>query len=140
MQPQAQQQQMPQGNPFQGQLSQQQSSPSGYTPNPNDIANGHKAVDATMDGLIKLVSTPKGDLTKKDVFDSVSDMIARGAFPTPEAKQQLIGELANLPPDEDGIRKILGKHLLAVATFRNHMHDAFGPPQSTNPLASNRIQ
>lgn len=136
MQPQAQQQQMPQSNSFQGQPPQQQQQQPlpGYTPNPDDIANGHKAVDATMDGLIKLVSTPKGDLTKKDVFDSVSDMIARGAFPTPEAKQQLIGELANLPPDEDGIRKILGKHLLAVATFRNHMHDAFGPPQPTNPL------
>ena len=106
-----------------------------YSPNPDEIANGHKAVEATMDGLISLVSRPKGDLTKKNVFDAASTMIAQGAFSTPEAKQQLIGALANLPEDEDGIRKFLGKQLLALSTFRNHMHNAFGPPQAaSNPL------
>ena len=82
-----------------------------------------------MDGLIALVSKPKGDLTKKDVFDEASTMIAKGAFPTPESKQQLITALANLPDDEMDIRKFLGKQLLALSTFRNHMHNSFGPPQ-----------
>lgn len=132
---QPQQQMMPQRNSFQGPQQQQPAQQPAYTPNSEDIANGHKAVDATMDGLIKLVSTPKGDLTKKDVFDSVSEMIAKGAFSTPESRQQVIGELANLPSDEEGIRKELGKYLLQVATFRNHMHGAFGPPQpTTSPL------
>lgn len=126
--------QQPPANAFQG-APQQQAPQQGPPPNPEDIANGHKAVDATMDGLIKLVSLPKGDLTKKEVFDGVSEMIARGAFPTPESKQKLIGGLANLPDDEQGIRKLLGQMLLGVATFRNHMHNAFGPPQeAANPL------
>lgn len=125
---------MMQGNAFQDQEQQVAQQPA-YAPTSDEIASGHQAVDATMDGLIKLVSLPKGELTKKHVFDSVSEMIARGAFPTPEAKQQLIGELANLPEEEGAIRKELGKYLLSVATFRNHMHNAFGPPQSvTSPL------
>ena len=123
------------GNAFQGPQQQQQQQPPQYTPQPDEIANGHKAVEATMDGLIKLVSLPKGELTKKHVFDSVSEMIARGAFPTPESKQMLIGELAKLPDDEPSIRKELGKFLLSTATFRNHMHNAFGPPQDeASPL------
>lgn len=126
---------MQQGNAFQGQSEPQQMQQPSAPQDPSDIATGHKAVDATMDGLIKLVSLPKGELTKKHVFDGASEMIARGAFPTPEARQQLIGELANLPEDEPGIRKELGKYLLGVAEFRNHMHAAFGAPQETpSPL------
>lgn len=117
-------------------MPQQQSQVPTYTPQPEEIANGHKSVDATMDGLISLVSKSNGELNKKDVFDAASSMIAHGAFPTPEAKQQLIGELANLPEDEPGIRKALGQHLLAISTFRNHMHSAFGPPQPSNSLAA----
>lgn len=100
-----------------------------YQASPEEIQKGHQSVDAVMDGLISLVSKPKGELTKKDVFDTSSDMIAKGAFPTPEAKQQLIGELANLPDDDASIRKVLSEHLLTIATFRNHFHNAFGPPQ-----------
>ncbi len=123
-------------NAFQQQPEPQQQQPA-FSPQPDDISSGHKAVDAAMDGLIKLVSTPKGELTKKHVFDAVSEMIARGAFPTPEAKQQLIGELANLPEDEPSIRKELGKYLLSVAEFRNHMHAAFGAPQpEASPLGA----
>lgn len=125
---------MMQGNAFQGQSQPEQPEQAAYTPHPDEIMGGHKAVDATMDGLIELVSLPKGELTKKHVFDSVSEMIAKGAFPTPEAKKQVIGELANLPDEEQGIRKVLGQYLLSVATFRNHMHSAFGPPQEVNPL------
>ena len=113
--------------PPQMQSPQQMQQP--YQANSEEISKGHQSVDAVMDGLINLVSKPKGELTKKDVFDSSSDMIAKGAFPTPEAKQALIGELANLPDDEECIRKVLSDHLLATATFRNHFHNAFGPPQ-----------
>jgi len=125
------------GNAFQGQqLPQEQQPQPQYTPQQDEIAGGHKAVEATMDGLIKLVSLPKGDLTKKHVFDGVSEMIAKGAFPTPESKQMLIGELAKLPDDEPAIRKELGKFLLATAEFRNHMHNAFGPPEEeASPLS-----
>ncbi len=121
---------MPQGFGQVQQPQQQAPQQAPYEPKQEEITGGHRALDAVMDGLIKLVSKPNGDLTKKDVFDEVSDMIAHGAFPTPEAKQQLIGELANLPNDEDGIRKVLGQHLLQTATFRDHFHNAFGPPQA----------
>ena len=118
----------PQQPPQQMQPQQVQSQQS-YQASPEEIQKGHQSVDAVMDGLISLVSKPKGELTKKDVFDASSDMIAKGAFPTPESKQQLIGQLANLPDQEDEIRKALGNQLLQIATFRNHMHNAFGPPQ-----------
>lgn len=98
-------------------------------PSSEEVAGGHKALDAAMEGLIKLVGRPKGDLNKKDVFDEASNMIAHGAFPTQEDKQQLIGELANLPDDEESIRKALGQFLLGLATLRDHYHNAFGAPQ-----------
>jgi len=115
--------------PLQQQQPMSQQQQPAYQPTQDEIGNGHKALDAVMDGLIKLVSLPKGELTKKQVFDEASTMIAHGAYPTPESKQQLIGELANLPDDEDGIRKMLGQYLLATATFRNHFHNAFWAPQ-----------
>lgn len=98
-------------------------------PQPDEIAGGHRALEATMDGLIKLVGKPQGELTKKDVFEEASTMISHGAFPTPEGKQQLIAELAKLPDDETGIRKALGQQLLQLSMLRGHFHTAFGPPQ-----------
>ena len=123
--------QQPTGNAFGAQQPQAapQGAPPQYAPQPGEVEAGHRSVDAVMDGLIKLVSLPKGELTKKNVFDEASTMISHGAFPTPEGKQQLIGELASLPDDEAGIRKNLGQYLLSIAEFRNHFHNAFGPPQ-----------
>jgi hypothetical protein len=96
---------------------------------PDQISQSHRALEATMSGLIKLVSMPKGELTKKDVFDEASEMIAHGAFPQPEDKQHLITGLAKLPDDEEGIRKVLGKQLLGMSQFQNQFHSAFGAPQ-----------
>lgn len=72
---------------------------------------------------------PKGELTKKDVFDEASEMIAHGAFPGPEEKQHLITGLAKLPNDEEGIRKVLGKQLLSLSEFQGHYHSVMGAPQ-----------
>lgn len=137
-----QQQQMPQGNSFNTPTPQQApTQPSSDTgAGPEEIAGGHRALDATMDGLIKLVGTPPGELTKKDVFNEASTMIAHGAFPTPEAKQQLIAELAKLPDDEAGIRKILGKQLLNLSIFRSHMHNTFGPPAAPQEMLQQGVQ
>jgi hypothetical protein len=118
----------------QAQPQPQQAQPE-YQTSPEEINQGHQQIDAVMDGLIKLVSKPKGHLTKKDVFDETSEMIARGAFPTAEAKQQLIGQLAKLPNDEESIRRGLGTQLLNLSQFRNHFHNAFGaPPDPTEAL------
>lgn len=116
-------------NPMVMQQSPQQMTQSQPPPQPDEIAGGHRALEATMDGLIKLVGRPQGELTKKDVFEEASTMISHGAFPTSEAKQQLIAELAKLPDDEAGIRKILGKQLLNLSMFRSHFHNTFGSPQ-----------
>lgn len=97
---------------------------------PEEIAKGHKALEATLSGLIKLVSLPQGELTKKEVYDEASEMIAHGAFPGPEEKQQLIAALAGLPNDEEGIRKALGKQLLATSEFQGHYHAALGAPDN----------
>ena len=115
--------------------------PPGPAPQPEEIAGGHRALEATMDGLIKLVGKPQGELTKKDVFEEASTMISHGAFPTPEGKQQLIAELAKLPNDEASIRKALGQQLLQLSMLRNHFHTAFGPPQPTGiPQAPQGVQ
>lgn len=111
-----------------GAAPQQQAPQQAAPPSQEDIMGGHKAIEAAMNGLIGLVSRPNGDLSKKDVFDAASEMIANGAFPTPESKQQLIGGLSKLPEDEAGIRKELGTMLLHTSTFQGHFHNAFGPP------------
>lgn len=111
----------------QQQMPMQQQAPADMSP--DEIAGGHRALNATIDGLIKLVSKPPGELTKKCVFDEASTMIAHGAFATPEAKQQLIGELANLPDDENDIRKLLGKQLLTLAHVHNKYKAKFGEAQ-----------
>jgi hypothetical protein len=94
-----------------------------------EIAKGHNALDVAMNGLIKLVSLPQGELTKKDVFDEASTMIAHGAYPDQDDKQHLITALAKLPNDEEGIRQALGKQLLAMSQFQQQYHSVFGAPQ-----------
>ncbi len=86
---------------------------------PDQIKAAHTHVGAVIDGLISLANRPKGELTKKDVFDAASTMIARGAFPTPESKQDLITKLAAMPDDETGIRNAVGGFLMDVAANRN---------------------
>ena len=121
--------QPPQGNSFGTPPAGPAQAQPQSAPQPDEIAGGHRALEATMDGLIKLVGKPQGELTKKDVFEEASTMISHGAFPAPEGKQQLIAELAKLPDDEASIRKALGQQLLQLSMLRGHLHTAFGPPQ-----------
>ncbi len=95
-------------------------------PSPAEIKMHRQHVGAIVDGLRALAATPRGDLTKKDVFDAASEMIAKGAFPTPEAKQVLIGELAKLPDDEAGLRRAIGGLLLQTSATQQALHQAFG--------------
>ena len=95
-------------------------------PSPDEIKMHRQHVGAIVDGLRSLAAKPRGDLTKKDVFDAASEMIAKGAFPTPEAKQILIGELAKLPEDEPDLRKAIGGLLLQTSQTQQMLHQAFG--------------
>lgn len=95
-------------------------------PSPEDIAAARQHAGVIVHSLEKLVSKPRGDLTKKDVYDAASDMIANGAFPTAEMKQGLIVHLAGLPDDELSMRKALGQFLLDVSKTRSNIHAAWG--------------
>ena len=104
--------------------------PPGPPPTKAQIDEARKHSNAIVGGLMALTSKPRGELTKDDVFKEASDMISKGAFPTPSSRQALIVELANLPDDESGLRKALGAHLLAVSSARQQFHGVFGAGES----------
>lgn len=95
-------------------------------PSPQEKGLVKQRTGAVLDGLLALVAKPRGELTKKAVFDQAADMIARGAFPTPEAKQGLIVKLANLPDDEQQLRQALGQMALQIASIHHAVHTAWG--------------
>lgn len=108
--------------------------PPGPPPTPEEIMQSRKHVGVIMDGLLSLTSKPRGDLTKKDVFEAASEMIAKGAFPTPDSRQDLVVRLAALPDDEVDLRKALGQMLLGVASARGQLHETFGPGDQAAPM------
>jgi hypothetical protein len=82
---------------------------------PQQLADAHKHADVLTKGLLTLTAKPPGTLTRQDVFSEAADMIAKGGFPTPESRQTLIAEMAKLPQDEPGIRKMLGQFLMQAS-------------------------
>lgn len=115
-----------QGQPQMGGAAPQGGAPPPPPPSPEKVLEARKHVNAVLSGLTGLAAKPKGDLTKKDVYDAASEMLAKGAFPTQESKQQLITELAKLPDDEPKLRKVIGQLLLQVGGAREAFHGAFG--------------
>lgn len=85
-------------------------------PTPEEVAVAKAHLSLMVSDISKLVERPTGSLTKKDVFSAASDMLAKGAFSTPAEKVSLIKEMAAMPDDDAGIRKVLGTHLLRAAT------------------------
>ena len=100
-------------------------------PTPQQIAQARAHAKVVLDDLIALVSEPVGSLKKSDVFDAAADMIAKGAFPTPESKQDLIVRLAQLPDDEPSLRKALGAVLGEMAGHHEAMQQAFGQSEGS---------
>ena len=96
-------------------------------PTPEQLKTARTHIGAIVNGLRDLVNKPRGDLTKKDVFDAAADMISKGAFPTPESKQDLIVHLANLPDDERGLRTAIGGLLLQTGGVQDAIHQMHGP-------------
>lgn len=84
-------------------------------PQPQDLQGALAHADQMTRALLSLSGKKPGTLTKKDVFGAAADMIKGGLFTSPDAKQQLIGELANLPDDEPSLRMAIGAHLLRMA-------------------------
>lgn len=94
---------------------------------PPQIAQARAHAAAITKALMGLAAKPKGALSKEDLFNAAGDMIAEGAFPTPQAKQQLVAELAKVPDEEGAIRQMVGAHLLRLAQAREAFHQQFGP-------------
>lgn len=111
--------QMPQG----GAPGQPQGAP---TPDPAQIADARAHMGVMMKGLLGLAAMPPGSLTKQAVFNAMGEMIANGAFSTPQSKQQLVAEMAQMPDDESAIRRTIGQHLLQMSQMRQQFHQHFG--------------
>jgi len=109
----------PQGAP----LGQPQGSP---MPDPAQIADARAHMGVMMKGLLGLAAMPQGSLTKQAVFNAMGEMIANGAFSTPQSKQQLVAEMAQMPDDESAIRRAIGQHLLQMSQMRQQFHQHFG--------------
>lgn len=79
-----------------------------------------------MKSLSDVAAKPPGAISKRDLFNAAADMIAGGAFSTPQSKQQLVAELTQVPDDETAIRQMVGSHLLRLAQVREMFHQRFG--------------
>lgn len=106
----------------------QQQAPQAGPPaaSPEQIADARKHSAAVVNGLSSLTSKPQGELTKQDVFGAASDMIAKGAFSTPDSKQQLVQALTQLPNDEPSLRQALGTLLLQSSANLAKLHEIHG--------------
>jgi len=101
--------------------------PAPQAPDPAQLADARTHVAAMLKGLSGLAAKPPGSLSKRDVFNAAADMIAEGAFSTPQAKQQLVAEIAQMPDDESAIRQAIGGHILRLSATRQAIHQHFGP-------------
>ncbi len=99
--------------------------PQAQMPNPEQIAAARSHMSVVMDGLLSLTAKPEGALTKRDLYNAAGEMIAQGAFSTPEAKQQLVAQLAGIPDDEASIRKAIGGQLLAMGETAAKLDEHF---------------
>lgn len=99
--------------------------PAQQPPSAEQIAGARQHMQVVAAGLMDLAKKPKGSLSKRDVFNAIGEMIAQGAFSTPEAKQQLVAKLAEMPDDETAIRQIIGSQLLQMATMTEQMDQHF---------------
>jgi hypothetical protein len=101
-------------------------------PSAEEIAQSRKDVANLTKHLMALAAMPKGSLSKEAVYNAAADMIADGAFGTPQAKQGLVAELAQLPDSEPAIRAVIGQHLMFLAHAQDRIHATFGPEEQPN--------
>lgn len=92
---------------------------------PEQIAAARAHMGVVMEGLLGLAAKPEGSLSKRDLFNAAGEMIAQGAFSTPEAKQQLVAQLAQIPDDEASIRKAIGGQLMQLGETAARMAELF---------------
>lgn len=100
--------------------------PAPAMPDPAGIADARAHMGVVRQALMGLAASPRGSLTKQSVFNAMGDAIAQGAFSTPQAKQQLVAEMAQMPDDEAAIRQMIGQHLLRMTAMQAQFHQHFG--------------
>lgn len=93
---------------------------------PDQIDAAHSQIKVVSEGLMGLASRPKGSLSKRDLYNAVGEMIAQGAFSTPEAKQQLLAQLSEIPDDEKAIRQAIGERLIRMGDFHQRFLQHIG--------------
>ena len=94
-------------------------------PDPAALAGARAHMKVVAEGLMELAGRPQGSLTKRDVFNALGEMIAQGAFSSPESKQQLVAQMAQMPDDESAIRQAIGAQLLQLGVMQDHMTQHF---------------
>lgn len=117
--PEAQMEGAPQGGP-------PGAAPTPQGPSPEQIAQARSHLSIVLKGLMALAAKPRGSLSKRDLYNAAGEMIADGAFGSPEAKQGLIAQLAQIPDDEAAIREAVGSQILQLAHAANTMTQRFG--------------
>lgn len=98
---------------------------------PEQIADARNHMKVVSMGLADLAERPQGSLSKRDVFNALGEMIAQGAFSTPQAKQQLVAQMAQVPDDERAIRQMIGQHLLQMGVMQDHFAQNY-PEEAAN--------
>lgn len=111
------------GPPPQGPQGQPPGQP---MPDQAGIADARAHMGVVRQALMGLAQQPRGSLTKQAVFNAMGEAIAQGAFSTPQAKQQLVAEMAQVPDDEAAIRQMIGSHLLRMTQMQAQFHQHFG--------------
>lgn len=126
------------GRPIPPAIQAAELSPSPYIPpsppaqqvDPKDVETSHGNLNGMIDSILSLTSRPPGQLTKKDVFASIAGLLGKGLFPTPEGRAAIIGQAAQLPEDEAGIRQALGAHLMSLSEAHQAVSHAFPAPNA----------
>ena len=121
-------------NPLMGQQPQQPQAPAGPQFDPNnpdhvaELQQAHQHLGIVTKTILGLIAKPK--VTKKDIQSAAADMIAEGAFPDSQGRQQLIMDMSKLPDDEAALRQYLGQHLMGFATAQQSVAQALKGPDN----------
>lgn len=94
---------------------------------PQQLSDARVHMAVMMKDLAALAAKPPGSLSKQDLFNAAAEMIAQGAFSTPQSRQQLVAQIAQIPDNETAIRQAIGGHLMQLVRAQDLIHQHFGP-------------
>lgn len=86
-----------------------------------ELDKAEEHLNLLMKHLTGLSGRAKGDLKREHFLTVITHMLEAGAFGDEKAKRHLVSEIAKLPSDEEGIRKVIGAHIVATADHLAHV-------------------